>query len=227
MKKRLIPLVALMLTAITAMGQLPQFSSTSFTDWVYTNPATELNTQTILGNKIYLYTTSTGRQLTLTSPRFVCARGQVIDMNVTWITDQWKSDGFVVGKVALTAAIIDDNGVVRDSVTYTLTSQTVSRTNDVKMSLAVPRGLVGARLRFASWKADVNSNGAVRQIVMTSTLRGDVNGDGEVTVADVNVIISLILGASLSDEVRSRADVNGDAEVNLADVNDVIDVLLW
>ena len=223
--KRLIPLVALMFTAITAMGQLPQFSSTSYTDWVYTNPATELNTQSILGNKIHLYTTSTGLQLTLTSPRFVCSRGQLIDMNVTWITDQWQSEGFVVGKVGLTAAIIDDNGVVRDSVTFTPTS--VSRTNHVHLSLSVPRGLTGARLRFASWKADVDSNGAVRQIEMTSSLRGDVNGDGEVTVADVNVIISLILGAAVDDETHSRADVNGDSEINLADVNDVIDVLLW
>lgn len=210
---------------LSTHAQVPQFSSTSFTDWVYTNPATELNGKNILNNKIFLYTTSTGLQLTLTSPRFTCGKGQVIDMKVTWITDQWQTEDFVVGKVGLTAAILDDNGVVRDSVTFTPT--TVSRTNYVNLSIAVPRGMTNARLRFASWKADVNSNGAVRQIEMTSTLRADVNADNEVSVADVNVIISVILGATVDNETRSRCDVNGDGEINLADVNEAIDVILW
>jgi len=222
--KRLIPLVTLMLVTLAAAGQLPQFSSNSYTDWVYTNPATELNSRNILGNKIYLYTTSTGLQQTLTSPRFACCRGQVIDINVTWITDQWQTDDFVVSKVGLTAAILDDNGVVRDSVTFTPTS--VSRTNYVNLSIAVPRGLTSARLRFASWKADVNSNGAVRQIEMSSSLRADVNLDGEVSVADVNLVISHILGAAVDEVTHGRCDVNGDGEINLADVNAVIEVLL-
>ncbi|MBR5171683.1 MAG: dockerin type I repeat-containing protein [Muribaculaceae bacterium] len=223
--KRSLLLTLLVWVMLGAQAQVPQFSSTSFTDWVYTNPATELNSKNILNNKIYLYTTSTGLQLTLTSPRFTCGKGQVIDMKVTWITDQWQTEDFVVGKVGLTAAILDDDGVVRDSVTFTPT--TVSRTNYLNLSIAVPRGMSHARLRFASWKADVNSNGAVRQIEMSSTLRADVNADNEVTIADVNVIISVILGVAVDDETHSRCDVNGDGEINLADVNDAIDVLLW
>ena len=39
--------------------------------------------------------------------------------------------------------------------------------------------------------------------------RGDVNGDGEVNIADVNEVISVILGSGDS----STADVNGDGEV--------------
>lgn len=225
MMKRLIPLVALMFTAITAMGQLPQFSSTSYTDWVYTNPATELNTQSILGNKIHLYTTSTGLQLTLTSPRFVCSRGQLIDMNVTWITDQWQTSNFNVSKVALTATLLDENGEPVDSVTFKPVS--VSRTNYIDLSILVPRTMSAARLRFASWRADVNSNGAVRQIVMTSSLFGDVNLDGEVSIADVNAVLDLILGGGSDDqELLERADVNRDGEVTVADVNAIVDVIV-
>lgn len=52
---------------------------------------------------------------------------------------------------------------------------------------------------------------------------GDVNGDGEVTVADINVVIDVILGRAPSSSV---VDVNGDGEVTIADINAVIDVIV-
>ena len=53
-------------------------------------------------------------------------------------------------------------------------------------------------------------------------IRGDVNGDGEVNIADVNEVIKVIL-ADLENEA---ADVNGDGEVNIADVNVIIGIIL-
>jgi len=60
----------------------------------------------------------------------------------------------------------------------------------------------------------------------SSYLTGDVNGDGEVTIADVNVINDIILGSDVDADVEERADVNGDGEVSIADVNAVIDIIL-
>ena len=51
---------------------------------------------------------------------------------------------------------------------------------------------------------------------------GDVNGDGEVNIADVNSVIAVILNG----ESLSSADVNGDGEINIADINAVIDFIL-
>lgn len=223
MKKGLL-LACALFVSLWASAQVPQFSNKSFVDWIYTNPATELNSENILANKIYLYTTSTGLHLTLTSPQFVCHKGEVIDMNVTWITDQWQLPTFVVSKVALTAALLDGNGVTVDSVTFNPTS--VGRTNQFLLSLKVPLNLNNARLRFAAWKGDVNSSGAVRQIVMTSSVPGDVDQDGEVTIADINAIIAVILGADVDPGLLQRADVNGDGEVNVSDINAVIGILL-
>ena len=222
MKKGLLLACALLVSAC-AWAQVPQFSNKSFEDWIYTNPATPLNSTNILANKIYLYTTSTGLHLTLTSPQFVCHKGEVIDMEVTWITDQWQQPSFVVSKVALTAALLDESGVTVDSVTWVPTS--VSRTNQVPLSITVPRSMNKARLRFAAWKGDVNSSGAVRQIVMTSMLRGDVDGNGEVNIADINAIITAILG-QVAPDLLERADVNGDGEVNVQDINAVIAIIL-
>lgn len=222
--KRFLIFVAMIAAGLVAMAQLPQFSSTSYTDWVYTNPAIGLNQENILNNRIYLYTTSTGLQLTLTSPLFPCVPGQDIDMKVTWITDQWQSAGFVVDKVALTATLLDERGAAVDSVTFKPTS--VSRSNTVLLSIPVPHGLHNAKLRFASWKADVNSNGAVRQIKITSTLKADVNLDGEVNVADIDAIIGVILGMNQDPDLMNRADVNSDGEVNVLDIDRVVAVIL-
>ena len=53
-------------------------------------------------------------------------------------------------------------------------------------------------------------------------IKGDVNGDGEVNIADVNALIDAIL----RDNHNMRCDVNGDHEVNIADVNALIDIIL-
>lgn len=222
--KRGLLLALTALVVMLARGQVPQFTANNYEGWVYTNPAIELNQNTILANRIVLYTTTTGLQHMLLSPQFACTPGQVIDMHVTWITDQWQDAGFVVSKVALTAALLDANGTSVDSVTFTPVS--VNRTNYVDLSITVPKGLRTARLRFASWKADVNSSGAVRQIDMSSSLRGDVNLDNEVNIADVNTLVGVILGNDADADLLRRADVNRDGEVGVGDVNAVIDIIL-
>jgi len=55
-----------------------------------------------------------------------------------------------------------------------------------------------------------------------TAIMGDVNGDGEVNISDVNAVIDLILSGGSSQS----ADVNGDNEVNISDVNAVIDIIL-
>lgn len=224
--KRCLIVLSLMLAMQVVRAQLPQFSSQSFAGWTYTNPATPLNATNILKNAIILYTTSTGLQQTLVSPQFACYGGQTINMDVTWITDQWQDDGFDVSKVVLTAALLDAEGLAVDSVTVGPDPARVSRTNHLHLAITVPAGMTRAVLRFASWRADVNNCGAVRQIDMVSTLKGDVNLDGEVSVADINAIIQVVSGASVADDLRSRADVNGDNEVTVADINSVIELIL-
>ena len=51
---------------------------------------------------------------------------------------------------------------------------------------------------------------------------GDVNGDGETNIADINALIDLILTGAES----GTGDVNRDGEINIADINAVIDLIL-
>ena len=64
----------------------------------------------------------------------------------------------------------------------------------------------------------------IRQFVYREALVGDVNGDGEVTIADINAVIDIILSSTAV--TNALADVNGDGEVNIADINAIIDIIL-
>ena len=54
-------------------------------------------------------------------------------------------------------------------------------------------------------------------------LRGDVNCDGNVSIADVTCLIDLLLAGN---QYPKSADVNDDGDVSIADVTFLIDVLL-
>lgn len=52
-------------------------------------------------------------------------------------------------------------------------------------------------------------------------IKEDVNGDGEVNIADINAVIDMIL----SSNCNTNGDVNNDGEVNLADINVIINMI--
>ena len=59
-----------------------------------------------------------------------------------------------------------------------------------------------------------------------SLMRGNVNGDGGVNIADVTSLIDYLLSGDTSNIYLSVADCNRDGNVNIADVTSLIDYLL-
>ena len=57
-------------------------------------------------------------------------------------------------------------------------------------------------------------------------LEGDVNGDGEVDVNDVNILINIVLGKDNASQYGGRANVDGAGDVDVADVNTLINLVL-
>jgi len=62
-------------------------------------------------------------------------------------------------------------------------------------------------------------------VAAAGTLRGDVDGDGEVNIADVTRLIDYLLDSSFEID-PATADVNRDGGINIADVTMLIDHLL-
>ena len=109
--------------------------------------------------------------------------------------------------------------VKTDGSKVTFSVEGLKITYDDYLHAVVTNDETSATLNLADLKCMYFSNGE-------NLPTGDVNGDWEVNVADVNALISVILGGEADDATAKRADVNGDGEVNVADVNALIDIIL-
>ena len=84
-----------------------------------------------------------------------------------------------------------------------------------------------------AYQADANWYPYFGQIVEDIFI-GDVNGDGEVNVSDLNNVIHIIVNGGGSghghapdkDNCTLLGDVNGDGAVNIADINAIINIIL-
>ena len=59
-----------------------------------------------------------------------------------------------------------------------------------------------------------------------ATLLGDVNGDGEVTIADVTALVNILLGKDTAGYNLKAADVNSDGGRTIADVVALVKMIL-
>ena len=84
-------------------------------------------------------------------------------------------------------------------------------------TLLVPRSALDAYRNAPYWSLFEHIE------AIDPAIAGDVNGDGELNIADVNEIISAIL---FGEGAPAAYDVNGDGEVNIADVCSVINLIL-
>ena len=84
--------------------------------------------------------------------------------------------------------------------------------------LFVPKGSIEAYLSADYWRKFLT----IKELENTPSLPGDLNGDGEVGIADINTLIDAIL-AKNGDKFY---DMNGDGEVTIADVTELIELFL-
>ena len=62
--------------------------------------------------------------------------------------------------------------------------------------------------------------------VSSTTLPGDVDGDGQINIGDVVDLIDYLLNGGSESFVLANADVDGDGHITIADVTDLIDMLI-
>ena len=63
-------------------------------------------------------------------------------------------------------------------------------------------------------------------LYIPDSLRGDVNGDNDVSIADVSALIDYLLGGSTEGLNMAGADCDQNEDVNISDVSALIDYLL-
>ncbi|MBQ9558438.1 MAG: hypothetical protein IJ762_05485 [Bacteroidaceae bacterium] len=93
---------------------------------------------------------------------------------------------------------------------------------------AVPVVLTGkSRADDVFVSIDIDMMSTMSQIIHVEFgedfLKGDVNGDGSVTIADVTMLVNIVLGKAA---VNAASDVNGDGSVTIADVTYLVNTVL-
>lgn len=72
----------------------------------------------------------------------------------------------------------------------------------------------------------INANRCYIEIAPMPVVPGDVNGDGNVGIADVTDLIDYILGNELDSFNEANADIDSDGNITIADVTGIIDAML-
>ena len=89
-------------------------------------------------------------------------------------------------------------------------------------TLHVPFGTKNAYANAEGWMNFVH----IVDDIPSSTLRGDANGDFEVNITDVIVIIDYILGRNITNFIYANSDLDKDGDVNITDAIKIVDIIL-
>ncbi len=87
------------------------------------------------------------------------------------------------------------------------------------------------RLRFVcdggnERKQRINIDNICMTHYVEPILIGDVNGDKQVSIADVTMLVNIILGKTTEGFDTKVADVNGDKQITIADVTALVNIIL-
>ncbi len=90
-------------------------------------------------------------------------------------------------------------------------------------TLYVPRGAVADYQADENWGRFANIVGID---VPSPSKLGDMNGDGNVDVEDVNLLVNLILESTTADQLAGNPDIDGSGGTDIGDVNALINLIL-
>jgi len=96
-----------------------------------------------------------------------------------------------------------------------------NQTSFTSATLYVPKGCKARYEATEGWKNFTHI------VEIESTVIGDANGDGNLTVADMTAIAHYVLGHTLEGFSETAADANQDGQVNVADYTAVAHLLLY
>lgn len=215
-------LITLVVSLTVAAQELPQFIYPSYVEWSYNDKPV---TADVFSRGTAIYVNSQNQALMLISPYFSCQ-----DIDSIAATIKWRSESSEIG---LTIAIDDGLDAPLDSIHIMPSSSGIMQT--LHGTIAVPVGMTTARLRFVSWDANNSNGGTIKTVQLQAitgttppddpTIKGDVDGNGKVDIADVTALIDSLLADNSSAD-PSVADLDNDGKVTIADVTALIDKLL-
>ena len=148
----------------------------------------------------------------------VCGKA-MLEVITPTITLNEEAIEIKVGDTKELEATVQPESLTNKAVTWSSSDETIATVdeNGVVTGVAAGEATITAAL---SANPEITASCAVK--VISSGLKGDVNGDGSVNIADINEVIDMIL----SGRFDVVGDVNGDGSVNIGDINALIAIIL-
>ena len=123
-----------------------------------------------------------------------------------------------------------DVRVCSGEVQYAATTQDDgSYTIEVKKDFLTGYTLTATAAGYKPFTTEVDitvGNVALDIYLNRDTAVGDVTGDGNVDIEDVNALINVILELTSVDTLMGTTDIDGDGTTDIADVNALINIIL-
>ena len=132
-----------------------------------------------------------------------------------------------IGRLSLNDFRFDCTSSITDIYNHIMTPINIdddcfNNENYDNATLHVPFGTKNAYANAEVWMNFVH----IVDDIPSSTLRGDANGDFEVNITDVIVIIDYILGRNITNFIYANSDLDKDGDVNITDAIKVVDIIL-
>ena len=189
------------------------------------NEAPEYDTMYILGNAVDAgWAPNKGLQMTTTDGDIYTANVNMVKAATTGGKDySWFSFTKRLASNASAWSEIDDCRLGATKNDYPITASLLGK--DIPCGMWGASGGNAFMIETGSYKITLNAFARTLKVEKWSgggNIQGDVNGDGEVSVADVTMLVSLVMSQSSNE----RSDVNGDGDTGVADVTMLVSILL-
>ena len=200
-KYYLMAIVALVLAILPAQAAIYMVGNNPFGDW---NPGSGVE-MAHQGNGVYTLTAHVNGTVW-----FVFADGQSSDWNVFNANYRYGPNG---------------NGSQEVSIGNTYTTQKANNNHSYKFAGNDKDYVFTFNLNSLTFS--INEYQEPELPDPFNLQMGDINGDGELNISDVNALINILLGSFANYDTKQRADLNHDKELNISDITLLINCLIW
>jgi len=138
---------------------------------------------------------------------------RINDWNFDW--QSWYSPEYMIHLPAET--------IVHATCTYDNTSDNPNNPNDPPQFISWGSSTTDEMFFVPFRYVDYQDGDELIYLGDSSSLIGDVNGDEEVNILDVVILVNMIL---LDGEITLASDVNGDGALNVLDIVQLVNIIL-